>query len=458
MVTIGNDTLPGTITTLESAASAGTGVGAPGTPVILGQGYLHGSNASGSADTAYRITRPNQASTQFGNAENSQLTTAVQDALAEGAYPVYAIAPSEVEVTGEDLSGVTGQSTTLANAPILENPGDITFTINSTQKTTVLYHEGDPSNATPGTDEVLLNPVTGKAYADESMGNTGDSVDYWHADYTNTFDEITNHEVGDNTFLRDVVDFLQLIPETDSVVSDLKSKVISMETNGHYAIAIAGAGDPYIDDAGTEGTDETSSFSHAHDTSRLQLINPSRKGDGTTLAGSYVGARARIGIDSTPIFKSLRTATGLLTNLSTAQQENLVLENVIPIEERSGSARIIEDMTTVSDSNSEEAAWQQGISRLVTDFVTEIVEEESNNYVGEFNDRSVLNNIRGNISSRLKPLLGTGQLEAYSLIVEEKSSTVAVVNVGIDTADPLRNIELTVSAGDVSNGVSVEGN
>lgn len=455
MVTIGNDTLPGTITTLESAASVGTGVGAPGTPVLIGQGYLQGSTAEGEADSVYRITRPNQARTQFGSADNSQLTQAVSDALSEGAYPVYAVAPTETEVTAEDLSGVTGTTTTLANAPVQENAEDITFTVNSTEKDTVLYYDGDPENAIPGEDEVYLNPVSGKAEADEEFGNTGDEVDYWYLDYADTFEAITDYEIGDNTYLRDVVDFLGLIPETESVRSSVQSKADSMETQGHYSIGLAGAGSPYIDDGETE-EDETSDYSNQFDTSRLQLVHPSRKEDGTTLMGGYAGARARIGIDSTPIFKPIQTANALQDNLSTVQQENLVNENVIPIEERSGNARIIEDMTTVSDDNTDEAAWRQGISRLVTDYVAELVEEETSDFIGDFNDRGALNSIRGNISSRLKPLLDTGQLEAYSLIVEEESAMVAIVDIGIDTADPLRNIELTVSAGNVTNGVSVE--
>lgn len=456
MVTIGNDTLPGTITTIESAPSSGVATQSPGVPVIVGQGYLQGSSASASADTGYRISRPSRARSLFGDTSNSQLTRAVQDALAEGAYPVYAVAPSEVEVTAEDLSGESGQTATLANAPVQEVAGDITFTVNSTQKTTILYREGDPANASPGTDEVYLNPQTGKFKVDESLGNAGDEADYWYLDFSNTFDEISNYQIDSTTFLREVVDFIGLVDENDSVVQSAETQANDMESNGNYVIALAGAGSPYIDDAGTT-SDETTGYTDSYDNSRLQLINPSRNGDGNTTMGSYAGLRSEIGISTTPIFQSLTTQTSLQTNLSQTQQENLVNSQVIPLEERSGGARIIEDVTTVTDSNTDEANWRQGISRLVTDYVAEAVRDEAEPFIGEFNDTGTLNSLRGNVSSELKALLETRQLEAFSLVVEEVDSTTAAVDVGINTADPLRNIELTVAAGAVSNGVRVEG-
>lgn len=457
MVTIGNDTLPGTITTLESSASAGVSLSSAGIPVIVGGAYLQGSTANASADEVKRITRYRQAATEFGDRSNSQLTRAVQDALTEGAYPVFAIAPQETEVTGEDLSGVSGNTGTLANAPVQEVADDIVFTINSTTKTTVLYRDGDPSNASPGSDEVYLNPVTGEYNADEALGNTNDAVDYWHLDYTNVYDEIDTHRTSDtDELLRNVIDFVGLVEENDSAISDLETATSDLESNGGFVIGVAGAGDPWIDDAGTSAN-EISSYSHNYDTSRLQLIHPSRDSDGNTAVGSYIGARGRVGIDSTPIFKDVRTQDALQINLTRNQRETLVTQKAVPIEERSGSARIGEDLTTVKDNNTEEQSWTQGSARLITDFVAEEVEDVASRFVGEFNNPTVLNAIQGLVSDALGSLRESRQLEDYSLNVDASSDTVALVDVGIDTADPLRNIELVVSAGAVDNGVTVEG-
>lgn len=453
MVTIGTTALPGTTTTIESADSAGANIGAPGTPVLVGQAYL--PEGSADANTVYRITRTKRAQTLFGPASKSLLTQAVQGALVEGAYPVYAVAATETSVTGEDLSGVSGTTTTLANAPVQEVAGDITFTVNSTTKDTVLYYDGDPENASPGTDEVYLNPQTGKAEADESFGNTGDSVDYTYVDYTDAFTAIENATIGEDTYVREVADFIAVVDENDSVVADAKTTSEDFEQEGWLNIAIGGAGNPYIVDANT-GSDETSSYTNSHDTSRLQLVHPTRDPDGNTLIGEYVGVRASLGIDSFPIFKRIQSKASLQKNLKDSQKENLVNENVNPLEESGNSIRIVEDLTTVTDNNTDEAAWRRGFARLVTDFVAENANERAEPFVGDFNEQSTMNALRGNVSSDLKGLLETGQIEAFSLVVEKEDSLNAVVDVGIKTADPLRNIEITVSAGQVINGISAE--
>lgn len=461
MVTIGNDTLPGTITTIESATSSGANIGAPATPVLVGQAYLSGSlsssTGSASANTAYRVTRPKKARDLFGDPDSSQLTTAIQDALVEGAYPVYAIAPAVQSVTGEDLSGVTSRSTTLANAPLIEEASDITFTINSTTKNTTLYYKGDPTNASPSTDEVLVNPQTGKVYADESMGNTGDSVDYNYADFSNTYDEITNASFDSgNTFLREVADFIGLVDENDTQVGNAKTKSENMESNGWFNIALAGAGSPYIDDANT-ASDETSSYTDSYDTSRLQLINPSRTSDGDTIMGAYAGRRSALGIDASPLFKRLDSVGALLNNLNQSQKENLVNAQVIPVDEVTDGAKIVEDLTTVSDSNTDESSWRRGFARLVTDFTTERINAASEPFIGDFNRVDTQNNIKGNVTSILKDLLSSQAIEGFSLVVEEVDSVTLAVDVGIKTTDVLRNIEVTITAGDVKNAVSTEG-
>lgn len=457
MVTIGNDTLPGTILEIESARSSGINIGAPGTPVFIGQAYLSASNGSGSASAAEaeEIRRPNRAAALFGDRVDSQLTRAVQDALVEGAYPVYAIAATPNEHSSEDLSSGSGQSLSVANAPVLQVEDEIDITINSTSKDVSFYTDGDPSNASPEADEVLLNPVTGNAYADEAVGNAGDEISYWSLDYADALDEITDAETQTG-FVREIVDFVGITDENGDVIDSLETEVDDMESNGYLASGVSGTAGGYVDDAGTT-TDETNSYSDSYDNSRVKLINPSRDGDGNTAIGSYVGELSRVGIDSTPIFNRLSTQTQLQTNLTTAQQENLVLAKVNPLKESSSGARIIEDVTTVADDNTDEAAWQQGISRLVTDFVAETIDERSEPYVGEFNNQHVRNAFRAAVSSELEALYEANAIEDYSLVVEEIDNVTAAVDVGIDTADPLRNIEITVSAGNVEGGTQVEG-
>jgi hypothetical protein len=90
----------------------------------------------------------------------------------------------------------------------------------------------------------------------------------------------------------------------------------------------------------------------------------------------------------------------------------------------------------------------------VTDFVAERADERAEPFIGDFNERSVLNSLRGNVSSDLKSLHESGQIEGYSLLVEKQDSLTAVLDIGIATAKPLRNIEITVTAGDVTAGAT----
>jgi hypothetical protein len=442
MVTIGNTNIPGTILTVESARSVGVGIQAPGDLAIVGQADL--DNGDASANEMVAITRPNQAAKEFGDPENSMLTGAVQDALVEGAYPVFAIPAAETEVNSEDLSGASGSTGTLSNAPIREDASTITFNINSTQKTTVLEYDQDPANVTPDTDEVIVNPVTSKYHSDESLGNSGDDVSYEYFDYENAHETIKTAQTGGETFLRERLDLVATLSENSSVVSDLQTTVSEMEQNGWFAIGLAGAGSPYIAD--------TSTYSNSYDTSRLQLVHPSRKDDYTTALGSYAGHRSDVGITSSPIFDVVETASALQLDLSTSQQENLVNANVNPLEERGGGARIIHDLTTVTDGNTDESSWRQGFARLVTDYVAEQTDAIAQDYVGELNVPAVRNSLRAEVAGMLRGVLEARQITAFSLIVEEDTANSVLVDIGIDTTDPIENIRASVLAGRVDNG------
>lgn len=454
MVTIGSDALPGTITTIDSSANVGSAINAPGVPVFIGQAYL--PDGSANAEQVYRVRRASRATSLFGPADKSLLTDAIHGALVEGASIVYAVAANENQSTTQDLSGTSSTSITLNNAPVQEVAGDITFNINGTDKTTVLYYDGDPAEASVGQDEVYLNPQSGKAEADESAGNTGDDVEYTYVDYQGAVDAVETATIQDGeTYLRDVADFLVAVDENEDAKTVVVDKSKAMDDNGWFNITLAGAGEPYILDKNTN-TDETSSYSNPFDTSRAQLIYPSRD-NGNTVIGEYAGRRAAIGIDSIPMFETIQSVSTLQRTLDQSQKENLINAYVNPLEARRSNVLIYDDLTTVSDSNSSESSWRRGFARLVTDFVAERAEERAEPFIGDFNERSTLNSLRGNVSSDLKDLHETGQVVGFSLLVEKIDSTSAVLDIGIQTAKPLRNIDIQVTTGDVSGGVVIQG-
>lgn len=444
MVTIGSTDEPGTITTLESAASSGVNITAPGDVVIVGQADL--SNGNASANSVKRITRPNQARNEFGPTDSSPLTKAIQDAIIMGAWPVFAIATERTSVTGEDLSGASGQTGTLANAPVVEDADSISFTINSTSKDTVLVWDEDPADSTPGTDEVLVNPVSGKYNIDEAAGNTGDDVDYDHFDYPSAFEAVKTEKnpVNANEYIREVVDGVYSVSENSSVVSDLDTTVDEMEQEGWFVIGHAGAGEPYIGDIST--------YTQSYDNSRIQLIYPSRDGDGETIIGSFAGLRASLGIDEYPIFKRLDNETDLQFNLDDSERTSLINAKVVPLKEEGAGAKIMEDLTTVKDDNTDEQAWTEAFARLVTDYVAELSNEIAEPFIGRLNRRGARNQLGSKLSGELKSLLNSHQIDGYALVVQEDTATKVDVDVGISVTDPIKNIETTITAGEVQRG------
>lgn len=444
MVTIGNSKTPGTILTIESSTSTGVNISAPANVVLIGQADLTSGTAS--ADTAEEVNTPREGHDLFG--QDSKLAKAIENALSEGAYPVYAIAPAATSVTGEDLSGLSSNTDSLDNAPVTEVAGDITFTFDATAHTTVLYYDGDPhdlGNDDIGSEEVYLNPVTGKYQVDNdtSVGTAGDDVDYDYFDFTDTHEEIKNATFNDEK-LQDIADLVFHLSENDTEFGDLQTTIGEMENNAALAIACGGAGDPYIAD--------TSTYSNPDDDSRVQYYYPSRNSDDETILGSIAGRRASLGIDSSPMFKTISTQPDLRVALTQSQRENLIAAYVNPMQDQSGGAKIYEDLTTVSDSNSTEENFTSGLSRLIIDYIAEFVDENSEPFIGKLHTQSARNALRGIIASELRRLLGQNSITAFSLTVDEVDSTTASVDIGVKTIDPLRNIEASVVAGDVTGG------
>lgn len=428
MVTIGNTKLPGVQTTVESASSTGVNVGAALEVGIVGQADL--SAGSANANQVYEVTTPVKARDYFG--DGSPLTVACIDALTEGAYPIHAVAVEEKSVTGEDISGTSGTSGTLAEGPVVEgDAGSVTFTVDSTAKT-VVETLGDPANETPGTDEVYFNPVTGEFELDSSVSTSGD-VDYTYLDFPAACDAMWGEA--------DDLDVIGLTTENAAAVADALTEAEAHDDLYEFTAVVAGAG-TYLDPA---------SFSNPHDSSRIQLLYPSRNGDDETIIGSYLGLRASLGINASPMFKRLSTQKDLRTTLSRADQENLVDAYVVPLADESRGARVVEDLTCVDSSNADEQSMSQLLHRLIVDYVTEVVNVLSERYIGELHTVQARNALEGEVSSEMNQLLSLQAITGYSVTVEKVDSLTASLDVGVNTVDPLRNIVATVAAGEVAN-------
>lgn len=427
MVTIGSTTLPGVQTEVESASSAGVNVNAAAVVGLVGQADL--ANGTANANEVYEVTTPVKARTWFG--DGSPLAENCVDALTEGAYPVYAVAPERLEVVGEDLSGLGSTSGTLENTPGPEDPDAYSFSVDSTSKTTVLTMD-DPSGKSLGTDEVYVNPVTG-AFELDAAPSTSASVTYEYFDYPSATTVLYQEEA-------DRIDLVGLLNENEGAVTDAHSTALDYDDRYEFTVVIAGAA-PRIE--------STTSFANSFDTSRLQLLYPSRNSADESIIGAYLGLRARLGINNSPMWKRLDTQTELAVTLSKTEQIDLVNEKVVPVADESRGARIVEDLTCVADDNTEEDAMRQVLHRLIVDYVTEVVYRTSERFIGELHTQPARNALSTIVGGELDLLLTQNSITDYNVTVEKVDAMTASVDVGIDTVDPLRNILATVAAGEV---------
>jgi hypothetical protein len=432
MVTIGSTTLPGIKTNIESASSTGVNVGAAAQIALVGQADL--ANGTANANEVYDVTTPVKARTLFG--KGSMLAEACVDALTEGAYPVYAVAPDEIAVTGEDISGLSSTSGTLANAPCPEDAAAFDFVVDGVSKTPVLTYD-DPATKTPGQDEVYVNPVTGDFEIDAINGDadaTNDSVDYTYFDYPSATTAL--YEGAGET-----VDLVGVLNENEGAVADAHSTALQHVDRYEFTVVIAGA---------AARLDDPVLYENTNDSSRLQLLYPSRNADDETIIGSYLGLRAALGINGSPMWKRLNSHRDLAVTLSKAEQESLVGEKVVPVADESRGARIVEDLTCVADSNTEEDAMRQVLHRLIVDYVTEVTHLASERFIGELHTQQARNALRSIIVSEMDQMKTLNSITEYVVNIEKVDAMTASVDVGIDTIDPLRNIVATVTAGEVS--------
>ncbi|UBF20100.1 tail sheath [Halorubrum virus HRTV-26] len=427
MADYGNTIEPGIVTNVNSALSVTSSGGAPADVGLVGQADL--VNGTAQTNAVYQVTRATMAREWFG--EDSPLTQNVLDALAEGAYPVYAVAVDLVDVTGEDLSGLSSNTGTLVEGPVSENASDTVFSINGSDLTTVLKYE-DLSTLSPGAGEVYVNPSTGefKIDADVTVGNAGDSVDYAYGDY-----------VAGNQALADgagsAVDFFVPLSEDAEVTQDAQSTVGNMAGEYNFAVAIVGA---------TPGLDP-SNYSNPFDDSRVQVVYPARNAEGYSTLGSYAGRRAKLGITTTPINKRLATQKSLGVSLDRAARGALIDERVVPLADETEGARIADDVNTVSDTNTDEAGIRFGFTRLVMDYVITVIRVNEQPFIGRLNSRAVRASLEGLLSNQLKTLKRSNSIIDYNVNVYRIDATSAAVEIQVETAKPLRFIENTVTIG-----------
>ena len=434
MADYGTTLEPGIVTDVSSAGTISTDGASPSDVGIVGQADLGNGVDEGSADPneVYLVTRSSDARNWFGR--GSLLTEAVTDALNEGAFPVYAVAAETEEVENEDISDLTSTSGTLDEAPVKEDGEYIDIQIDGEPlDVTVVYD--DPHAHSPDAGEAYVNPVTGDFEVDSAPSDeddTNDTATYPSFDYESGHEALAS-EAGE------AVDFFVTLSENLNVKTDAQVTVGNMAEEYNFALAVVGAGtrvDPL-------------EYENDFDDSRVQVLYPTRDAEGYSTLGSYAGKRAALGITTTPINKRLDAQKDLSVSLNKAERGELIDSRVVPLAEESSGARIADDVNSVSDDNSEEANIRFGFSRLVIDAVVSTVHENERPFIGRLNSRAVRNTLEGLLTSQLKPLERSNAILDYNVSVRAVDATTASVELGVETAKPLRFIENEIAVGGV---------
>jgi hypothetical protein len=433
MTTYGDNQEPGIITDLTSSAAVPTSGEAPSNLGIVGQADL--ANATSPADTSkvYQVTRASKAVEWFGPKDSSLLTQGVIDALNEDAYPVYAAVAEATSVTDEDHSSASSTTVELDNAPIREDADDVTVSLDGTDQTPNIVYD-DVSTYSPKTGECYVNPVRGKVEVN-AVPSTSLDISYDHFDYSGGIDVMVDK-------VPDVIDFLTPLSENQDVVDDANLTVGNMEEDYDLALAVGGA-DIHVSD--------TSNFTQQYDDSRTQVVYPTRFEDKTSAVAAYVGFKAQLGLDTTPINKRLSTNKRIAgfqaDSMNRAQRGSLIDNQVVPLADEARGVRIVDDPTTVSDSNTDEGNLKYGFNRLVADYIIETTRDNQKPFIGKLNSATVRNTLEGMVSEQLTQLQESNVVISYEVNVLKEDAVTAGLEMQVDLVEPLRFIENTVTIG-----------
>lgn len=416
MTTIGDDSTPGIQSTVDTQDTIDVNDGAAYNGVLVGPADLGEGPSKGDAEpnTLEAFRRPGDVREAFG--EDSQLTQNIMDALGEGTAPVYGVATELQEVTEVPDTGLT-------SAPATENPEDY-----DSVDTIVLTY--DEPVADPPAGEIHINPVTG-----DTSGVGTEEVTYLAPDYSAALEYVAE-EAGD------LISYIGPVQENADVTQKALNTVNNMESFGDLAIAVCGL---------APDTAIAADMELPYDASRLQVVFPARNADDESTIGSVVGKKASLGLNRSAMGTSLDTQGRMRQRISVDDEIDLINNNVVPISSATGGAQIVDDPTTVTDENSEEAGLRQGYGRIVMDTVIELVHAREEPFIGKLNspaNRNALNNI---LNSGLANIREAQAIQEYHVVVQERDAMSVQVDVTVDTTAPLRNIYNDITAGRVLN-------
>jgi hypothetical protein len=151
--------------------------------------------------------------------------------------------------------------------------------------------------------------------------------------------------------------------------------------------------------------------------------------------------RSAAGLDTTAINQRLTLRSPLRQSYDETERSTLIDKNVTPLEKIGTSARVADDLTTVSDDNAEEANYKYGFTRLAVDFLVSTSHDLEEPFVGKFNSSGVMGVFQKLLNKEARPLNQSNVIYDHDVKVTMLSPTRAKVVFQADVAEPIRFIE-----------------
>lgn len=387
MATFGD--FPGVQVTTTGGAITGVAVGREQILVIFGIGDPN--NGSASTNDPTQVNSRLDAERQFGS--GTELTTAVKDALANGANIdfLYGVMLGESSAT----DSITGGSGTLTNVPIIEDLSRITAqnVTDGVAADDIQFRYDSPPTAPTTANVVHINPHTGEVEA-------GDSDDY---DITYDFGEWVNGlDSADNVLDEEETGVYCALSEAKAVASDLSTKVDSLRGKYKMVLGTMGA-EPNANSSESppDARIDTANYGDSIDNDSIFLSGPTRLLDTKfTVLGGVGGMFAGHSLNDPVYDDVLNGFTEIEQKLTSAEADNLRNAEVIPIRQE-GSIRVADNRSTSTASDWERDFWR----RRIVDQTILIAKAVGDAIVGRINDEGTRETAETEIQAQIRQLV-----------------------------------------------------
>jgi len=447
MTTYGN--FPGVQVTTAGGGITGIQVGSEEKIVIFGRGDPDSGNRSADYATPEQIGARRDADTKFG--EDSELATAMKDALANGANIsfLYGVMPeetgagssidAELDTPTESFTGAS--SGTLSDFPIVEEEDFVAvYDSGDSTEDTVRFEYESPLNAPSDSNTVVINPQTGEWESDSSS-----DYDFFY----NYLDWNAAFNAADSVVNEDETGLYVALSEAETVAATLSGKTTSLREEYQLVNGIAGAMPNQTTD--TAPTFDTGGYTDSVDNDTQFLFAPTRLENTTYTALGSVGGLFGGAAITEPVYNdTINTGgTSLVQKLTRSEATDLRDAQVIPLRE-AGAIRAKGNLSTSTESDWQRDFWR----RRIVDRSILIAKEVGDAIIGRINDEQTRTAAERTIRTELQSLANdrlikdnTGDETNFFVDVYEDSTNSDEVNIdiGVTPQGIVKRVDATVT-------------